>query len=522
MQKILTYVVLCLVSLSTGSTAFASAPVCNNASSDPDGDGWGWENNQSCVLVVNTSEAPNNLLSNPSGSPDAQAVLAVSEDYAFVKADNVIQVLKRNGTSWSNDHLITDTHTNFGCSADINGSMAAVGSCEGNVATVYRVENNGRWEREVRLTPLPIDNGTMTVAVRAPRVAVALVPGQSRFNPYANPFEQTGNVSIYRSYSGNWNREAFLEGTDMIAGFGNGVAFIDDRNLAVGRALSISGLTCQEGSSASGCVVTRIARERLARGGIGIYHFSDTENWDHIQLPQPTYDGNIRYAGDAIAANHDTIVFHGIDTDTLDAVLYVYKKQSDNTWLVSGSVTAAQLEIPVYYPPDLELSSDGQNMSFAFSSESTDSDSEIHTFIYNDLTGFSASGVIDQVNHMHAAFNDSVLAVRAGQVGVFRSSVNEQPNMMPVNNGCDYSSADLYNGWGWNATLQLSCPPVNVCIDTDGDGWGWDGTASCRVPGMTPPTGPTEVPACTTTTSDPDGDGWGWENNASCVTTAVF
>lgn len=52
---------------------------------------------------------------------------------------------------------------------------------------------------------------------------------------------------------------------------------------------------------------------------------------------------------------------------------------------------------------------------------------------------------------------------------------------------CDYSSADLQNGWGWDPVNAQSCPPrvadsdQNACIDSDGDGWGWNGTSSCQI-----------------------------------------
>ncbi len=59
---------------------------------------------------------------------------------------------------------------------------------------------------------------------------------------------------------------------------------------------------------------------------------------------------------------------------------------------------------------------------------------------------------------------------------------------LPVENNhdrCDYSSAWLNNGWGWNTATQTSCEPrIPACIDTGviGDGWGWNGTASCQLP----------------------------------------
>lgn len=39
------------------SAASWAAPNCKSASSDPDGDGWGWENNQSCIVVSGGSSS---------------------------------------------------------------------------------------------------------------------------------------------------------------------------------------------------------------------------------------------------------------------------------------------------------------------------------------------------------------------------------------------------------------------------------------------------------------------------------
>lgn len=99
---------------------------------------------------------------------------------------------------------------------------------------------------------------------------------------------------------------------------------------------------------------------------------------------------------------------------------------------------------------------------------------------------------------------------------------------------CDYSDAMLYSGWGWNAALGQSCPPIDsatvdngydhdgslggsqnmipVCLsaasDTDNDGWGWENGASCTVAA-----GPAQGGACV----DLDGDGWGWDGQDSCI-----
>lgn len=62
------------------------------------------------------------------------------------------------------------------------------------------------------------------------------------------------------------------------------------------------------------------------------------------------------------------------------------------------------------------------------------------------------------------------------------------PDPIPpvINPNCDYSSANQFGGWGWNAIEQKSCKPLIVvpptptqCVDTDGDGYGWNGIETC-------------------------------------------
>jgi len=124
--------------------------------------------------------------------------------------------------------------------------------------------------------------------------------------------------------------------------------------------------------------------------------------------------------------------------------------------------------------------------------------------------------------------------------------------------GCDYSNANLYGGWGWNATTRQSCAPLeNVsntqpaaqCVDADGDGYGWDGTATCIINDGNQTVVTTSNGNCdysdahlyggwgwnaiasqscaplenvsnsqpTGQCVDTDGDGWGWDGTASCI-----
>lgn len=101
----------------------------------------------------------------------------------------------------------------------------------------------------------------------------------------------------------------------------------------------------------------------------------------------------------------------------------------------------------------------------------------------------------------------------------------------PVSAACDYSNADLFNGWGWNSILGESCPPVtedvalNSCDYSNAaqfNGWGWDPVAGQSCPPSENTDDPhANFPICSATLYDADGDGFGWENQASCIVTSA-
>jgi len=40
--------------LISSTATFAAHPICSSAAADEDGDGWGWENNDSCIVQATT------------------------------------------------------------------------------------------------------------------------------------------------------------------------------------------------------------------------------------------------------------------------------------------------------------------------------------------------------------------------------------------------------------------------------------------------------------------------------------
>jgi len=102
-----------------------------------------------------------------------------------------------------------------------------------------------------------------------------------------------------------------------------------------------------------------------------------------------------------------------------------------------------------------------------------------------------------------------------------------EPLPEPGNSNCDYTDAAQYGGWGWNTFTQQSCPPLAIdlpvdtspggeCIDSDGDGWGWDGIETCTFDPVNADDTHTEVSYIYAYCEDSDFDGWGWNGADSC------
>jgi len=96
-------------------------PTCANAASDPDGDGWGWENNRSCMVNRSNGGGSGGICSNLEGTASTMAALAVSaamemgrwqpsRDFAIgrVNADEGL-VISSEGKSRCSDGVCANT-----------------------------------------------------------------------------------------------------------------------------------------------------------------------------------------------------------------------------------------------------------------------------------------------------------------------------------------------------------------------------------------------------------------------------
>lgn len=69
MKNVVKRVLMAGAMLAASMVTAAAAPACANAASDPDGDGWGWENGQSCVVVYKGFRVEGNVLNDANGKP---------------------------------------------------------------------------------------------------------------------------------------------------------------------------------------------------------------------------------------------------------------------------------------------------------------------------------------------------------------------------------------------------------------------------------------------------------------------
>jgi len=99
--------------LSAAGQAMAATPTCSSAASDPDGDGWGWENNQSCKVAPKCASAASDPDGDGWGWENNQSCMVVaSASKGFLVSGSVLK--DANGNAFvargvNNPHAWYDT-----------------------------------------------------------------------------------------------------------------------------------------------------------------------------------------------------------------------------------------------------------------------------------------------------------------------------------------------------------------------------------------------------------------------------
>ena len=125
-------VIFSLLLLSTGSLA-QNYPTCSSAASDPDGDGWGWENNQSCIVSSGGSggyPTCSSAASDPDGdgwgweNNQSCQVASGGSSGGYPTCSSAASDPDGDGWGWEN---------NQSCQVASGGSSCGTGSCPGSL-----------------------------------------------------------------------------------------------------------------------------------------------------------------------------------------------------------------------------------------------------------------------------------------------------------------------------------------------------------------------------------------------------
>lgn len=247
--------------------------------------------------------------------------------------------------------------------------------------------------------------------------------------------------------------------------------------------------------------------------GIQIYELSNIKSWNLVQQINinsiaecDSWCSRTRYSTQTkdgrIIANNNALVSQGVTAHT------IYGRNESGVWTDLQTITVPQSR---FYTPHFSLIDDIALVELTASPESPSTSDRSTVAVFNIPSQTSSDSQCDYSSAdlfggwgWNATTNtscapltsiDPVLTTQCidadgdgyGWDGM--ATCTTQVNTPGGDSNCDYSDADLYGGWGWNAAASQSCAPLEIvsnpqpsaqCIDTDGDGWGWDGSASCR------------------------------------------
>ena len=278
--------------------------------------------------------------------------------------------------------------------------------------------------------------------------------------------------------------------------------------------------------------------------------------------------------GDTLVLDGDTIV----TTDSAKG-LYSYTRQPDGQWTRAPDSTLEVERTYRGYPSyrSRRFSLAGDNLLLAeYAAKSILQQNEYGVWVPTDsiprqsfLDRFELPYPLSSQfednnppNFYIAAIGGGSAAFSAGKF-VLIADLDQQGRLSSTVNGCDYSNADAYGGWGWNASLGQSCEPLASSTDLPTrvddncnysyaslhDGWGWNAETQESCPPVTAPI-VNDTPVVTDTSGncdysdadqnagwgwdpvvrqacvplsaetqcvDSDGDGWGWDGLKSCI-----
>jgi hypothetical protein len=115
-----------------------SYPYCVSAASDPDGDGWGWENNQSCIVNKTTTTTTTGTMtcSNPDGTNSVMAAFAVAVAQELGRWNASKDFVLANTNGYTENSTGTAQTVKLASGSDANGPIGKSRCADGKCAKV--------------------------------------------------------------------------------------------------------------------------------------------------------------------------------------------------------------------------------------------------------------------------------------------------------------------------------------------------------------------------------------------------
>jgi len=529
-----TVIFCCLTSLNLGFAQ--SLPNCVSADSDVDGDGFGFENSESCIVVVGVPATGDVTIT----STGSAASLRNDEFGAGVSVDGerVAVTVSRNRSSH-------------------NGGVDIIG----DGVDIYELRN-GAW---FKTAEVGIPGSTI-----AEQDGVKLV-GDSFIASY--PYDRPAFVAVYNLINDTWTQTATLVASDLASidiqpGFGvTAVAFDGSRAIVGAPRHNYNGVqsgaayifALQDGLWVEEAILTASDGERFDKFGESVVldgervivgaPFSKPDDFTNAGSAYvfEFKDGRWTETAKLVASDHSnepTTSFFGVSVDFDDdqaiigasyatgtggfttGAAYVFNL-SDSTWVETAKlmrrepITHGRFGSSVLLEGDRAFVGDPAYISYSGA-----------VYVFNLINGLwveaddTLSAGVSSATHQNfgrdiSVSHDRLIVGAPGEV-----NENGAVHIFTVggaDDGCDYSNADVYGGWGWNEATGESCAPIAVnsgnvvdmqssdCIDSDGDGWGWNGVSSCLVSSDNSANS-NNLNDSNQRCVDTDGDGWGWNS----------
>lgn len=454
MFALLPAILCCGLSISQGVAQ--SYLDCISPNSDTDGDGYGWENNQTCIVITqnqSTVRLQTQTISNNDIAwyVDTESV-SIDDNQAIIARETGTVIYKLENGSWKpSTDLSADTDS--ARSVSISGDYAVVGvgvDFSTGAALVYE-STNGAWAQVSELTlgdGKSFDYFGDVVAMDGEYLVVGAY----------GRIDDNGAAYVYERLSGGWTLVATLAASDgeQYDRFGQSVA-ISGNTIVVGAKYNDN----SNGYNAGAAYIF----ERHGGSWTEVVKIIASDG-----AREDTFGAEVAVSGNRILISSHLADIGG---KMNSGAVYVIERRID-TWNEVIKLTAVTPTAFNFFGRAVDLAGNRAVIGARGDSRTA------YVLEYNN--GFWSQVTELQPSNSPREFGNTV-AISADKVMI----------------GCESAGTVYY----------YKLIPNDECIDEDGDGFGWDGDSSCRATLSTELVD--ESVFAMLPCIDNDGDGWGWK-----------